>query len=55
MDSQMEVIDIREMAMKWRSKHEIYVMLTTLGHYYLLDECDWNNDYIADVLQGRKK
>ena len=30
----------------------MFVMMKTLGHYYLPDECDWNNDCIENVLQG---
>ena len=36
----METFDIREIEVKCRSKHGIYVMLKTLGHYYLPYEFD---------------
>ena len=48
-------IDIREFALKCRSKHEVYTKLTVNEGIYLPNEADVNNNYIADIMQGRKK
>ena len=55
MDEEIEVVDIREIALKWRSKHEVYMRLTVDGKIYLPKESYTNNDYIADIMQERKK
>ena len=55
MDADMQSIDIRELALKCRSKHEIYNKFTVSGGLYLPKESDVNNDYISDIMQGRKR
>ena len=55
MESDEAQIDIREFAIKCRSKHEVYTKLTVEEGIYLPDEADVNNNYIADIMQGRKK
>ena len=54
MESDEAQIDIREFAMKCRSKHEVYTKLTVEEGIYLSDEANVNNNYIADIMQGRK-
>jgi hypothetical protein len=48
-------IDIRQIALKQRSKHEMYQRMIVEGKMYLPKEADANSDYIADILQGRKR
>ena len=55
MEEQQEDMDVRELALRWRSKHEVYQKLTLHGNYYLPNEADTNSDYIADIMQGRKR
>ena len=55
MEPELSVIDIREMALKRRSKHEIYCKLVTTLNLYLQCESDANNDFISDIMQGHKK
>ena len=55
MENELSSIDIRELALKWRSKHEIYLKLTIDLNVYLPNESDVNSDFISDILQGRKK
>ena len=55
MDADMQSMDIRELALKYRSKHEMYNKLTVSGGLYLPTESDINNEYISDIMQGRKK
>ena len=48
-------MDIREFGRKCNSKHEVYQQLMVFGNCYLPSEADTNSDYIADILQGRKR
>ena len=55
MEEELKDIDIREVALKFRTKDEVYKKLTVQGNYYLPNKSDINNNYIADILQGRKR
>lgn len=55
MEQEMNMMDIRELALKYCSKHEFYTKLSTVWHIYLPEEADVNSDFIADLMQGRKK
>ena len=50
----MSSIDVREMALKWTTKAEVYKVLTTTGGIYLpsVDQINW--DFIRDILSGEK-
>ena len=53
-EEKQNIIDVREMALKWTTKGEIYKVLTTTGEIYLppIDQINW--DYIRDILWGDK-
>ena len=55
MEQDISQIDIREFALKCCSKHEVYSKLTVEEGIYLPNEADVNNNYITDIMQGRKK
>ena len=55
MEREFDSMDIREFGLKCSSKYEVYQQLTVFGNYYLPSEADTNSDYIADILQGRKR
>ena len=47
-------IDVRQMALKWTTKAEVYKVLTTSGGVYLLpiDQVNW--DFIRDIIFNLK-
>ena len=55
MEEELKDIDIREVALKCRTKDEVYKKITVQGNYYLPNKSDINNNYIFDILQGRKR
>ena len=55
MKERLRTIDIRELVIKCRSKHEMYIQMTVNGKMYLPNESDTNNHYIYDIIQGQKK
>ena len=48
-------IPIQQVGLKWRSKREVYNLLTTEGGCYLPPLADSNYKYISQVLVGDKK
>ena len=48
-------ISIQQMGLKWRSKREVYNLLTTEGGCYLPPLADSHYKYISQVLVGDKK
>ena len=53
-EEKQNIFDVKEMALKWTTKGEIYKVLTTTGEIYLppIDQINW--DYIRDILWGDK-
>ena len=49
-DEKLSSIDVREMALKWTTKAEVYKVLNTTGGIYLppVDQINW--DFIRDIL-----
>ena len=47
------VVDVRELALKWSSKVEVYKVLTITGKVYL-PAVQVNCDFISDLLSGDK-
>ena len=50
-----EDLDWKEVAVKGRSKREIYRYLALKGKYYLPQESQANAIYINDVMNGKKR
>ena len=50
----MPTIDVREMALKWTTKREVYRVLTTTAGVYLpsIDQINW--DFVRDILSWDK-
>ena len=47
-------IDVRQMALKWTTKAEVYKVLTTSGGVYLPPIDQVNCDFIRDIISGDK-
>ena len=45
----------KEIAVKGRSKREIYSILVMKGKFYLPPESQTNSDFIHDIMVGKKK
>ena len=54
-EEKLITIDVREIAMKCKTKGEVYKVLTTTGELYLqpIDQVNW--DYIRDIISGDKQ
>ena len=48
------IIDVREIALKWSTKAEVYKVLTITGGVYLPPEQQVNSDFIRGILWGDK-
>ena len=48
-------MEIRDIELKCRSKHEFYLKFSGLCNLYLPRKWDINNNYISDIRQDRKK
>ena len=48
----METLDVKEIAMKWSTKEEIYKVLTVTVNIYLpsVEQINW--DFIRDISRG---
>ena len=55
MEESQSIINWQEIAVKGRSKKEIYRILTLKGKYYLPPEPQTNSDFIHDIMVGKKK
>ena len=49
-----KTLDVREMALKWTTKAEVYKVLTITGGVYLPPMDQTNCDYVRDILCGDK-
>lgn len=54
-DEEQSYINVRELALSWRTKYEFYQIMTMKGGVYLPPECNINWDFISDVIDGTKK
>ena len=50
-----EVVDVRELALKWSSKEEVYKVHTITGKVYLPPVQQVNWDFINDLMWGENK
>ena len=48
------LLDVRDMAMKWTTKDEVYKVLTVTGNISLPPMAQINCDFIRDILCGDK-
>ena len=50
----MSMVDVREIALKWSTKAEVYKVLTITGNVYLPPVYQINSNFIRNVLWGEK-
>ena len=50
----MSYVDVREMALKWTYKAEVYKKLTITGNIYLPPVDKINSDFVWDIMWGDK-
>ena len=53
-DENMSYVDVREMALKWSTKSEVYKVMTITGNVYFPPVDQINSDFIRDILWGDK-
>ena len=53
-EENMSMVDVREIALKWSTKDEVYKVLTITGNVYLPPVQQVNSNFIRDVLWGDK-
>ena len=53
-EEELANIDVREMALKWTTKAEVYKVLTMTGEVYLPSVDQINADFIMDLLWEHK-
>ena len=53
-EKKMSTLDVRDMALKWSTKGEVYKVLTIPGTMYLPPVEQVNSDFIRDLLRGDK-
>ena len=53
-DENMSYVDVREMALKWSTKSEVYKVMTITVNVYLPPVDQINSDFIRDILWGDK-
>ena len=54
-EEKMSSIDVREIALKWTTKGEVYRVLAITGGIYLPPIDQTNCNYIRDILWGDKR
>ena len=50
-----EFVTTAELGIKWKSKKEVYQVMTTQGNVYLPTIKLSNHDYVAGILEGTTK
>ena len=53
-EEKTDTLDVREMALKWTTKAEVYKVLTVTCGLYLPPIDQTNCDYVSDILCGDK-
>ena len=53
-EAKMSSIDVREMALRWSTKAEVYKVLSTTGGICLPPVDQVNCDFVRDILSGDK-